>query len=158
MENQVILLVEDNRDDEDLTLCALRQSGITNSVIVARNGAEALALLLGDPKNQWESPPLRPALVLMDLKLPKVSGLEVLQQIRAHEQTKLLPVVILTTSREERDLYESYRLHANSYIQKPIDFAQFVKIMGYLVLYWLSLNEPPPVTEGCQWELHSVSC
>lgn len=137
MTDRPILLVEDNPNDVELTLRAFRKNRIANDVVVARDGAEALETLHGEK-------PLRPALVLLDLRLPKVDGLEVLQRVRAHERTKLLPVVILTSSREEQDLIQGYALGANSYIRKPVDFAQFVEAVHHLGLYWFVLNEPPP--------------
>jgi DNA-binding response OmpR family regulator len=130
----MILLVEDNPDDETLTRRALAKNNIQNEVRVARDGAEALELLQT----------VTPELVLLDLKLPKVDGLEVLRRIRADERTHLLPVVILTSSKEERDLVAGYGLGANSYIRKPVDFAQFVEAVRQLGLYWLVLNQSPP--------------
>jgi two-component system response regulator len=135
-----ILLVEDNPDDEALALRALKKHHLANEVHVTRDGAEALAYLF-DPQLDH-----LPQVVLLDLKLPKVDGLEVLQQIRESERTRLLPVVILTSSREERDLVEGYRLGANSFIQKPVDFAQFTESVGQLGLYWLVLNQLPKQT------------
>ena len=137
-----ILLVEDNADDEELTLRALARSHVGNRVVVARDGAEALAFLLGTP----EAPVLGalPALVLLDLKLPKIDGLEVLQRLRAAPRTRRLPVVILTSSGEERDLIEAYDRGANSYVRKPVDFVQFVEAVKQLGLFWLVVNQPPP--------------
>jgi two-component system response regulator len=137
MNNKAILIVEDNPDDEALTLRALKKNNISNEVVVAHDGIEALEFLHGDGH------PL-PALVLLDLKLPKVNGLEVLRQVRADQRTHLLPVVILTTSKEELDLINGYGLGANSYIRKPVDFAQFTEAVRQLGLYWLVLNESPP--------------
>ena len=134
VEPKTILLVEDNADDEQLTLRAMRQSDIPNIIRVARDGAEALDKLFGAGQDYL------PDLVLLDLKLPKVNGLEVLQKIRANENTKTLPVVILTSSDEERDIVESYELGANSYIRKPVDFDQFIDAVRQLGLYWLSMN------------------
>jgi CheY-like chemotaxis protein len=130
-------LVEDNPDDQALTLRALKRHKISNKVIVAQDGAEALHYLLenGNPL---------PALVLLDLKLPKVDGMEVLRRVRAEPRTRLLPIVILTTSQEERDLINSYQLGANSYIRKPVDFIQFAEAVRQLGLYWLVLNQAPP--------------
>ena len=132
-----ILLVEDNPDDEELTRIAFEESNLANQLVVARDGVEALEYLL-DPKR-----PL-PQMVLLDLKLPKLNGLEVLRRLRADERTKFLPVVILTSSDEERDLFDSYGLGANSYVRKPVDFAQFVDSVRQLGLYWLVLNRTPP--------------
>lgn len=135
MENRTVLLVEDNADDEALTLRALRKHNITN-VVVKRDGAEALDYLLGGG-------PL-PSVVLLDLKLPKVDGLEVLRRLRADARTRILPVVILTSSKEESDLLEGYGRGANSYIRKPVDFVAFMEAVRQLGVYWLELNEPPP--------------
>lgn len=138
MDSAPIILVEDNDDDVELTMRALTRSRIANPLEVCRDGAQALARL-ADPG----AGPL-PALVLLDLKLPLVSGLEVLQRLRANERTQLLPIVILTSSREERDLVASYRLGANSYVRKPVDFDAFQSAIEQLGLYWLVLNERPP--------------
>jgi two-component system, response regulator len=137
---KTILLVEDNPDDEALTLRSLKKSKVCNEVRIARDGAEALALLCGDASDDLT--PL-PELVLLDLKLPKIDGLEVLRQIRSNHRTKFLPVVILTSSDEEKDLVESYELGANSYIRKPVDFDQFAEAVKQLQLYWLVLNRSP---------------
>lgn len=139
MVNRPILLVEDNPDDEELALRALRKNNIGNEVLVAHDGVEALEYLFGDGV-----PPLLPAVVLLDLKLPKVDGIEVLRRLRAAPQTRLTPVVVLTSSKEETDLIASYQLGANSYIRKPVDFIQFTEAVKQLGLYWLVLNEPPP--------------
>jgi two-component system response regulator len=144
MIRKVILLVEDNADDEALTLRALTRNNIGNEVIVARDGEEALDWLFCTGKYQTRDPRQQPALVLLDLKLPKVDGLEVLKRIRDHAETRLVPVVILTSSREEQDRMRGYINGANSYIRKPIDFAHFVEAVRQLGLYWLVLNEPPP--------------
>lgn len=146
MENKVILLVEDNADDEALTLRALKKNNIKNEVVVARDGAEALEYLFGTSRNGGRTPRGVPQLVLLDLKLPKVDGLEVLRRLRGDERTKLLPVVILTSSTEEKDLVSGYSLGANSYIRKPVDFVQFTEAVQQLGLYWLILNEAPPQT------------
>jgi CheY-like chemotaxis protein len=138
----MILLVEDNPDDEALTRRALAKNNIQNEVQVAHDGAEALDFLLGTGAHAGR--PIAPEVILLDLKLPKVDGLEVLRRIRADDRTRLLPVVILTSSREERDLISGYGLGANSYIRKPVDFQQFVEAVRQLGLYWLVLNEPPP--------------
>ena len=137
-----ILLVEDNPNDLELTLIALSKSQLANQVIVVRDGAEALDYLFGTGAYAGRS--IAPEVILLDLKLPKVDGLEVLRRIRADDRTRLLPVVILTSSREERDLISGYGLGANSYIRKPVDFQQFVEAVRQLGLYWLVLNEPPP--------------
>lgn len=144
VKSKTILLVEDNPDDEALTLRALKKNNILNEVVVARDGVEALDFLLC--RGAWADRDAAdtPAVILLDLKLPKVDGLEVLKQMRAHEATHLYPVVILTSSKEERDLVDGYRLGANSYIRKPVDFAQFTDAIGQLGLYWLVLNETPP--------------
>jgi len=144
MSPKTILLVEDNPDDEALTLRALEQNSIANRVVVAHDGAEALALLLGNGAESGQASCPLPALVLLDLKLPKIDGLEVLSRIRANERTALVPVVILTTSSEESDLVQSYRHGANSYIRKPVDFTEFSEAIRQLGLYWLVVNEPPP--------------
>ena len=141
MNNKAILLVEDNPDDEALTLRAFKKNKISNQVVVARDGAEALDFLFGHGN-------MLPALVLLDLKLPKVDGIEVLRRTRAEPRTHLLPVVVLTTSKEEQDLINSYQLGANSYIRKPVDFAQFTEAVRQLGLYWLLLNEPLPSPVG----------
>ena len=141
---RVILLVEDNPDDVELTRLALEENNLANKVVIAQDGAEALHYLL-DWSDQETSAPTQPVLVLLDLKLPKVDGLEVLRTIRADERTHLLPVVILTTSNEEHDLLASYDLGANSYVRKPVDFNQFVEAVREMGLYWLGINEPPPV-------------
>jgi two-component system response regulator len=142
-ESKVILLVEDNPDDEALTLRAFTKNNIGNRIVVVRDGAEALDWLFKREKHQGRSDP-DPQLILLDLKLPKVDGLEVLRQIREDARTKLLPVVILTSSKEESDLLRGYELRANSYIRKPVDFARFVDSVRELGMYWLVLNEPPP--------------
>jgi two-component system response regulator len=144
MNNKTILLVEDNPDDEALTLRALKINNILNGVIVARDGAEALDYLFGTGKYAGRDLSNMPQVILLDLKLPKIDGMEVLRRIRADERTKLLPVVILTSSKEERDLIDGYKLGANSYIRKPVDFEQFRESVKQMKLYWLVLNEPPP--------------
>jgi CheY-like chemotaxis protein len=142
-EDKSILLVEDNPDDVDLTLRALKKNHIVNEVVVARDGLEALEYLFGAGKYAGRDLNQQPAVVLLDLKLPKIDGLEVLRRLRTQERTKLLPVVILTTSREQQDLTNGYSLGANSYIVKPVDFEKFVNAVGQLGLYWILLNEPP---------------
>ena len=144
METKMILLVEDNPDDEALTLRALKKNNIGNHVEVMRDGAEALDFLFCSGSHANRDPQDKPQVILLDLKLPKVDGLEVLRQIRADERTRLLPVVILTSSREEQDMINGYSLGANSYIRKPVDFVEFVDAVRQLGLYWLVLNEAPP--------------
>ena len=139
-----VLLVEDSADDEALAVRALQKHRLANEIVVARDGAEALAYLEGARTRISHGLPGLPQVVLLDLKLPKVDGLEVLEHIRRNEETKLLPVVVMTSSREERDLVESYRLGANSYVRKPVDFDQFSEAVRQLGLYWLVLNESPP--------------
>lgn len=144
MNRKIILLIEDNPDDVDLTLMALQKNNIANEVVVARDGEVALDLLFGSGTDSFSSRGLLPAIILLDLKLPKVDGLEVLQKVRADERTRMLPVVVLTSSKEERDLIESYSLGCNSYVRKPVDFSLFVEATRQLGLYWLLLNEAPP--------------
>ncbi|MEO6148008.1 MAG: response regulator [Sulfuriferula sp.] len=146
MNDKPILLVEDNPDDEALTLHALESNKIGNTVIVARNGVEALDYLFGTGQYAGRDPEALPAVVLLDLKLPKIDGLEVLRRIRADSRTNLLPVVILTSSTEDEDRLKGYALGANSYVRKPVDFDEFVRAAGQLGLYWLLLNESPPVS------------
>ena len=148
MQNQLILLVEDNPDDEALTLRALKKSNVVNEVVVARDGVEALDYLFGTGAHEGRDTGVMPQVVLLDLKLPRVDGLEVLRRMRADERTRLLPVVVLTTSNEQRDIVESYRLGANSYILKPVDFVQFAEAVRQLGLYWLLLNVAPPPGGG----------
>lgn len=142
--NKIILLVEDNKDDEELTLMALEKNHILNEVVVAHDGEEALELLFGNGPESFTARKLLPAIILLDLKLPKVDGFEVLQRVRADERTRLLPVVILTSSKEDKDLFEGYSLGCNSYVRKPVDFAMFVEATRQLGMYWLLLNESPP--------------
>ena len=144
MENKVILLVEDNPRDEALTLRALRKSNIVNEVVVARDGVEALDYFSGTGKFAGRELDVMPQLILLDLKLPKVDGLQVLKKIRADEHTKRLPVVIFTSSSEEEDMIKSYDLGANSYVRKPVDFDQFMEATRQLGLYWLVLNQAAP--------------
>lgn len=139
-----ILLVEDNPDDEALTLRAFKKNNILNQVDVVRDGAEALDYLFAEGAFESRRNSPFPDLILLDLKLPKVDGLEVLRRIRAEERTRLQPVVILTTSNEDRDVIASYRLGANSYIRKPVDFDQFIEAVRQLGMYWLVLNQGPP--------------
>ena len=144
MNEKIILLVEDNPDDEALTLRALRKNNIGNDVVIVRDGAEALDYLFGTGAYSGRDLRSLPAVTLLDLKLPKVDGLEVLRRLRSDERTELIPVVILTSSVEEQDLVRSYKLGANSYIRKPVDFSQFAEAVRQLGLYWLVINEPPP--------------
>jgi two-component system response regulator len=141
--NNVILLVEDNPDDEALTIRALTRNNIRNDLVVVRDGVQALDWLFCTGAYAGRTPQV-PSMILLDLKLPKIDGLEVLRRVRASEQMRCAPVVILTSSREEQDVIAGYRLGANSYIRKPVDFAQFVEAVRQLGLYWLVLNEPPP--------------
>jgi two-component system response regulator len=141
---KTILLVEDNPSDEELTLLALRENNITNPIVVVRDGEEALDYLFARAAHQSRNADDRPQVVLLDLKLPKLDGLEVLREIRSNARTRLLPVVILTSSREERDRLHGYDLGANSYVCKPVEFAEFSDAIRQLGLYWLILNEPPP--------------
>ena len=144
MSEKTILLVEDNPDDEALTLRALKKNNILNEVTIVRDGAEALDYLFCQGTYAGRDASRQPAVTLLDLKLPKVEGLEVLKRLRADARTQLLPVVILTSSKEEQDLVNGYRLGANSYIRKPVDFTKFMEAVRQLGLYWLVLNESPP--------------
>lgn len=144
MSTKAILLVEDNPDDEALTLRAFRKNNISNEVIVARDGVEALDYLFGSGKYTGRDTGSLPQVVLLDLKLPKLDGLEVLRRIRAEELTRTLPVVVLTSSKEDQDLISSYRLGCNSYVRKPVNFEEFLDAARNLGLYWLLLNETPP--------------
>ena len=143
MKNKHILLVEDNPDDVKLTLRALKKNNILNEVIVAQDGVEAVDYLFGTGKFKDLDTTTMPQVVLLDLKMPRMDGLEVLQRIRSDEKTRLLPVVVLTTSNEDKDRVESYKLGANSYIRKPVDFNRFAEAVQQLGLYWLVLNEAP---------------
>jgi len=145
MEDKMILIVEDNPDDEALTIRALKKNNIGNRLVVVRDGVEALEFLFCTGAYSNRDPNDLPQTILLDLKLPKVDGLEVLKRIRADERTSLLPVVILTSSNEERDLLQSYRNGANSYVRKPVDFNEFLDAARQLGLYWLVLNEAPPL-------------
>jgi two-component system response regulator len=143
MHSKPILLVEDNADDEVLALRAFSKSNISNPIVVARDGAEALDYLFAQGQYADRDSRDLPAVVLLDLKLPKIDGLEVLRQIRGNEQTRMIPVVILTSSRQDEDLISSYNLGANSYVRKPVDFNEFVVAVGQLGMYWLLLNQLP---------------
>lgn len=144
MNDKIILLVEDNPDDVKLTLRAFKRSNILNRIVVARDGEEALDYLLGRGIYADSTTRQPPALVLLDLKLPKIDGLEVLRQLRADANLRRLPVVILTSSKEEQDVIMGYDLGVNSYVRKPVDFEQFLEAARQIGLYWLLLNEPPP--------------
>ena len=144
-QRNALLLVEDNPDDQELTLLAFEQSRIINEVVVAQDGVEALDYLFGTGMYAGRDLSVMPALVLLDLQLPRINGLEVLQRLRTDNRTKFLPVVIMTTSNEQQDVLQSYSLGCNSYIRKPVDFQQFTTVVQQLGLYWLILNEPPPV-------------
>jgi two-component system response regulator len=144
MESRTILLVEDNPDDEELTRKALKEANIANEIVVVGTGIEALDYLFGTGAYADRDLSRLPQLILLDLKLPKLSGLQVLERLRADPRTKLIPVVILTTSSEEEDVIASYQLGANSYVRKPVDFDQFTDAIRHVGLYWLLINQPPP--------------
>ena len=144
MRSRTILLVEDNADDVELTLRAFRKSPVTPDIVVVRDGAEALDYLFISGAHAQREPTRAPAVVLLDLNLPKVDGLQVLERIRTDPRTSRLPVVILTSSKEDRDLLRSYELGANSFVRKPVDFTEFVDAARQVAVYWLALNEPPP--------------
>ena len=143
--NKSILLVEDNPDDEALAIRALKRHHISNEIVIAHDGVEALDYLFGTGQHTGRDLSLKPTVVLLDLKLPRIDGLEVLRRLREDERTRLLPVVILTTSNEEQDMLDSYSLGCNSYIRKPVDFVQFSEAIRQLGMYWLLMNEPPPL-------------
>ncbi len=147
MKDAIILLVEDNPDDVELTLRAFKKHSVNNQIVVARDGLEALDYLFGTGAHAGRGTTDLPAVVLLDLKLPKIDGLEVLRRIRADRRTGLIPVVVLTSSKEQKDLIKSYEHHCNSFIRKPVDFTQFAESIRQLGLYWLLLNEPPPPRE-----------
>ena len=146
--DKTILLVEDNPDDEALTIRALKKHNVVNDVVVTRNGADAIDFLFAQGKFEARDPSVFPTLVLLDLKLPKIDGIEVLRRMKADERTKRLPVVILTSSQEDKDLAAAYDLGANSYITKPVDFEQFSEAVRNIGLYWLVLNQSPPRGKG----------
>lgn len=148
MDKRLILLVEDNPDDVALTLRAFKKSKVANEIVVAHDGAEALEFLFGTGAHAGRDTRLQPEIVLLDLKLPKVDGFEVLRALRANQRTRLLPVVILTSSKEQQDVVNGYDLGANSYVRKPVDFEKFVEAVQNLGLYWLVLNEPLPSFAG----------
>ena len=144
VKDRSILLVEDNPDDEELTIRALRKNGIANDLAVARDGVQALDYLFGTGEWAGRDTSIMPAVVLLDLKLPRLDGLEVLERMRSDPRTELIPVVVLTSSREEQDIIKSYSLRVNSYVRKPVDFNQFTEAVKHLGMYWLLLNEIPP--------------
>jgi two-component system response regulator len=147
MNNKIILLVEDNPDDVELTLRAFKKNNISNKIIVVKDGVEALDYLFGKGIYDGRDVKDMPVVTLLDLKLPKIDGMEVLKTIRQNELTKLLPVVILTSSSQEGDLVNGYKLGANSYVRKPVDFNKFVEAIKSLGLFWLVWNEPPPASK-----------
>ena len=153
MDKRVILVVEDSPTDEALFVRALHKSGFTNPIVTVRDGLEALEYLFGRGRYEFRRPQEPPAVVLIDLNLPKLDGLEVLRRMRADYRTKLLPVAIFTSSIEEQDLINGYSLGANSYVRKPIEFSKFSKVVAQLVNYWVELNEPPPPSEKI-WAHH----
>ena len=142
--NNVILLVEDRADDVELTLRAFEKANVANEIVVAGDGEEAINYLFATGRHSGRDPKVMPQVVLMDLKLPKIDGLGVLRRMRADERTRRLPVVVMTSSKEEKDVILGYDLGANSFIRKPVDFVQFVHAATLLGLYWLVMNEPPP--------------
>jgi two-component system response regulator len=144
MAEKMILLVEDNPDDEELTLRALRQAKIANQVTVARDGSEAIDFVFGKGSHAGRDLSRMPAVILLDLKLPKLSGLDVLKRLRADPRTKLIPVVVLTSSSEDEDMLRSYELGANSYVRKPVEFGAFANAVTQLGMYWMLLNQAPP--------------
>ena len=148
MEQRVILLVEDNADDEELTKRAFRHNKISNPIVVARDGVEALDYLLPNGTAAADRPPVAPQIVLLDLKLPRIDGLEVLRRLRSDARTSLVPVVILTSSAEDEDVIESYRLGANAYVRKPVDYERFLEAAKQLGMFWLLVNRPPPTAES----------
>jgi len=144
MNDKMILLVEDNPDDEELTTRALRQAKVANDLIVVRDGAEALEFVFGTGQHAARDLSRMPALILLDLKLPKLSGLDVLLRLRADQRTRLIPTVILTSSSEDEDMVKSYRHGANSYVRKPVEFGAFAHAVSQLGVYWMLINQPPP--------------
>lgn len=144
MDNKIILLVEDNPDDEELTLRSLRKANVINQIDVVRDGKEALDYLFCEGNYSQRNKHEKPAVVLLDLKLPKIAGIEVLKRIRSDDRTQMIPVVALTSSSEEEDKVSSYRFGVNSYVRKPLDFSRFADAVTYLGVYWLLYNDPPP--------------
>jgi two-component system response regulator len=144
MTDDIILLVEDNPDDEALTLRALKKGHVMNPVVVARDGVEALEWLFGEGAHAGRDTRVQPQVILLDLNMPRLSGLEVLERIRADHRTRTVPVVVLTSSKQEEDMFSSYTLGANSYVRKPVDFAEFIEAVGRLGVYWLLVNQQPP--------------
>lgn len=144
MAEKTILLVEDNADDEELTIRALRQAKVANEVVVARDGIEALDYVFGKGRFEGRDTTHQPTVILLDLKLPKLNGLDVLQRLRADSRTRLVPVVVLTSSSEDEDMLNSYTSGANSYVRKPVEFGSFASAVTQLGVYWLLLNQPPP--------------
>jgi two-component system response regulator len=142
--SKTILLVEDNPDDEKLTLRAFKRNNMLNPIAVARDGIEALDYLFARGAHAKRSGMMPPALIILDLKLPKLDGMGVLKAVREDERTRLIPVVVLTSSKEEQDLVQSYSLGANAYVRKPVDFAEFLEAARILGIFWLALNHPPP--------------
>lgn len=147
VENKILLLVEDNPDDELLIRRALGKHNILNEIVVAHDGVEALEYLFGEGMFEGRDTSIMPQVILLDLKLPRMDGLEVLRRLRADQRTRLLPIVVLTSSDEEKDVIETYKLGANSYVRKPVDFVQFANAMQHLGLYWLILNQFPNTSE-----------
>ncbi|MES3006821.1 MAG: response regulator [Pseudomonadota bacterium] len=145
MNDKIILLVEDNPDDEELTIRSLRRGNISNEIVVMRDGSAALDWLFAAGAHTGRNPELLPAVVLLDLKLPKLNGIDVLKHIRASPRTRLLPVVVLTSSSEDDDVFKSYESGANSYVRKPVDFTHFAEVVMQLGVFWLTHNERPPV-------------
>jgi two-component system response regulator len=146
--NKVLLLVEDNASDEKLTIRAFNKSNVVNEIVVVRDGEEALDYLFGVGRHDGRDVSDLPAVILLDLKLPRIDGLEVLRRIRADERTKLVPVIILTSSKEDEDRTRGYSLGANAYVRKPVAFSEFTEAIRTLGLFWLVLNEPPPASRG----------
>jgi two-component system response regulator len=144
MGEKLILLVEDNPDDEELTVRSLRKSGVANDIAIARDGSEAVEFLFCQGRHEGRNPEIMPAVVLLDLKLPKLSGIDVLKRMRADPRTQYIPVVVLTSSSEDEDMVRSYESGANSYVRKPVNFEAFVQAVSQLGLYWMLLNERPP--------------